>query len=135
MTLNRIITFINNSYKVNIKNKAIRGKKTYLQYFYYILAKTYTKASHDEIGEKVKKNRATVISGIKAHNNRCDVDKKYLTEFINLQNSFDKKIKDEQIIALTEAHKIYVNLTKDFPNEILEEINYQLGKIIKNTIN
>jgi hypothetical protein len=132
MTLNRIIKFINDTYKVNIKNSNIRGKNTYLQYFYYALSREYTNTTYAEIGDKVKKDRGTVASGIRTHNDRLDVEKAYSAEFFNVKAAFNEEVKDEHIIQTAEANKIYAQLIKHYSDETTEEIIAQLNKIIKN---
>jgi hypothetical protein len=134
MTLNRIIKFINDKYKINITSKNSSGSNTYLKYYYYALARKYTKHSLKDIGAKVHREHSTLVHGLKTHDNRLDVEPKYSREFKELEKEFIQQTDKENVIQIATAHKIIKELKTDLSDIMIEGVAVHLSKIIKNTI-
>ena len=96
MTLDDIIKFINNEYKVDITDKSKKGKlPTYRYYYFYIASKYLPLKSYAKIGKSVNKDHSTVLAGLADLNDLKTLYKDVRFEITDLETNFKNEFKDD----------------------------------------
>ena len=77
--VSEIVKFCIGHFKIDLAENNRTTPYKWARFFYFILCKTYTRSSLEKIGNEVNLNHATVINGLKRHQEMLDYkDEDYL---------------------------------------------------------